>query len=99
MLTLKTINSPSPGVLRILSRRIKDERIKERIKKGQVKAVGLVQGQLAEVISASDLAEKASNVEVAEIAGICPQHIAMIGIFGDTAEVSEAMQAIANLTD
>lgn len=99
MLTLKTINSPSPGVLRILSRRIKDERIKERIKKGQVKALGLVQGQLAEVISASDLAEKASNVEVAEIAGTCPQHIAMIGIFGDTAEVSEAMQAIANLTD
>ena len=35
MLTLKTINSPSPGVLRILSRRIKDERIKERIKKAK----------------------------------------------------------------
>ena len=43
---------------------------------------------------AADVAEKASNVEISEINGNCPQHITMIGIFGDIAAVNEAINAI-----
>jgi microcompartment protein CcmL/EutN len=60
----------------------------------KVTAIGLVQGSVADVIIAADVAEKASNVEVSEINGNCPQHITMIGIFGDVAAVTEALNAI-----
>lgn len=68
--------------------------VKERLQTGKINALGLVQGQLAEMVMAGDVAEKASNVEIAEISGVCPQHISMIGIFGDTAAVTEALNAI-----
>jgi microcompartment protein CcmL/EutN len=43
---------------------------------------------------AADIAEKAANVKVEEIRGICPQHFTMIAIFGDTASVDEAINDI-----
>ena len=94
MLTIKTLNSPSKGTMRILTRKVCDDQIKEMLQVGKVKAIGLVQGSVADVIMASDVAEKASNVEVSEINGNCPQHITMIGIFGDVAAVTEALNAI-----
>ena len=96
MLTMQTINTPSEGTIRILLRKINDHGIKEKLQNGLVNSVGLIQGQLAEIITAGDIAEKASNVEIAEITGICPQHTTMIGVFGDTAAVSEALQAVGN---
>ena len=98
MLTIKTMNSPSAGVIRILMRKISDDHIKEDLQKGLITSLGLVQGQLAEILVAADIAEKASAVEVAEINGICPQHITLIGVFGDTSAVSEALQAIENFS-
>lgn len=57
--------------------------------------IGLVQGALADMIAAADLAEKTSNVWVEEIRGICPQHFTMIAIFGDIADVDSALKAIS----
>ena len=94
MLTIKILNSPSKGTMRILQRKVCDEQIKEIIQDEKVRAIGLVQGSVADVIMAADVAEKASNVEISEINGNCPQHITMIGIFGDIAAVNEAINAI-----
>jgi len=57
-------------------------------------AVGLIQGKVVDMIAAADVAEKAANVKVFDLKGICPQHITMIGIFGDIAEVKASIAAI-----
>ena len=62
-------------------------------------AVGLVQGPLADIIAAGDVAEKTSGVVVEEIQGICPQHFTMIALFGDTSAVAVALIAIGQKID
>lgn len=62
-------------------------------------AVGLVQGPLADMIAAGDIAEKTSGVSVEEIQGICPQHFTMIAIFGDTSSVAVALIAVSEKID
>ncbi|MCR6544905.1 BMC domain-containing protein [Dehalobacterium formicoaceticum] len=57
-------------------------------------AVGLVQGALVDMITAADVAEKAAQVEVEEIRGICPQHVTLIAIFGTIADVDAALKAV-----
>lgn len=57
-------------------------------------AVGLVQGALADMIMAADVAEKAAQVEVEELRGVCPQHVTLIGIFGEIADVDTALKAV-----
>lgn len=57
--------------------------------------IGLVQGALADMIAAADMAEKAADVRVEEIRGICPQHFTMIAIFGEIADVDSALKAIS----
>ncbi|HID26230.1 MAG TPA: cytidylate kinase, partial [Methanosarcinales archaeon] len=47
-------------------------------------AVGLVQGQVSAILAASDIAEKAAAVQVAEIKGMCPTHMTLIALYGDT---------------
>ncbi len=94
MLTIKILNSPSKGTKRILQRKVCDDQIKEMLQNGNEMAIGLVQGSVADVIMAADVAEKASNVEISEINGNCPQHITMIGMFGDIAAVNEAINVI-----
>jgi ethanolamine utilization microcompartment shell protein EutS len=94
MLTIKVINTPSKGTIKILCRRISDEIVKEKLKNGAYTSLGLIQGPLATMITAGDIAEKTSNVEIAEIIGNCPQHITVLGVFGDTASVSEALKAV-----
>jgi microcompartment protein CcmL/EutN len=46
------------------------------------------------MIAATDVAEKAAEVWVEEIRGICPQHFTMIAILGDIAEVGTALEAV-----
>lgn len=94
MLTIKILNSPSQGTMRILQRKVCDDQIKEMLQNEKVRAIGLVQGSVADIIMAADIAKKASNVEISEINGNCPQHITMIGMFGDVAAVNEAINAI-----
>jgi len=64
-----------------------------------IEAVGLVQGPLADIIAAGDIAEKTSGVTVEEIQGICPQHFTMIALFGDTSAVAVALIAIEEKID
>lgn len=94
MLTIKILNSPSQGTMRIIQRKVCDEQMKVMLQNEKVRAIGLVQGSVADIIMAADIAEKASNVEISEINGNCPQHITMIGMFGDVAAVNEAINAI-----
>lgn len=58
-------------------------------------AVGLVQGRLVDMIAAADVAEKAAAVRVYDLKGSCPQHLTMIGIFGDVAAVKASLDAIS----
>jgi len=94
MMRVEVLSSPSKGTVSILMRKIHDNNIREMLQNGEVKAIGLVQGNAAEIIMAADVAEKASNVEVSEVIGNCPQHIIMIGIFGDLDAVKESLNAI-----
>ena len=98
MLSIQTINSPSRGIFSILSRKILDNGVKERIEDGSFESIGLIQGHLAEILVAGDIAQKASAVEITEITGLCPQHVVMIGVFGDTASVAEALKAVRGWT-
>ena len=88
---LQFIKAPAVGVMQMLSRRAAD---RERLLITNPGAVGLVQGMLADMIAATDVAEKAAEVWVEEIRGICPQHFTMIAILGDIAEVGAALDAV-----
>lgn len=99
MLMIQTINSPSKGTLRLLLRKIYDDQVKANLQNNTVTSVGLIQGQLTEIIAAGNVAEKASNVEVAEIVGTCPQHISAIGVFGETSAVLEAIKAVQDWSE
>lgn len=99
MLTIQVIRSPSKGTIRLLSRKIHDEQVKAILQKNMADAVGLIQGPLAEMIVAGNIAEKAANVEIAELMGTCPQHITVIGIFGETSAVLEATKAVRDWAD
>ena len=89
------ISHPSRGVFEFLRQRVGVVG-KKIFAEAEVPftAVGLVQGKVVDMIAAADVAEKAGDVLVYDLKGICPQHITMIGIFGDIADVKAAMDAI-----
>jgi ethanolamine utilization microcompartment shell protein EutS len=88
---IEFIKSPSPGAMAILARR--STGMPDAVPQTPG-AVGLVQGALAEMIAAADIAEKEATVQVEEIRGVCPQHITMLAIYGDIAAVECALKAI-----
>ncbi|MDM8544447.1 BMC domain-containing protein [Desulfococcaceae bacterium HSG9] len=94
-LNSRIISHPSSGVLEILKQRMgaagKKEFAQAEIPFG---AVGLIQGKLIDMIAAADVAEKAADVRVFDLKGLCPQHITMVGIFGDIADVKAGIAAI-----
>lgn len=90
---IQIIKSPSKGTIEMLKRRTYHSSILENF---QYDTIGLVQGKLCEMIVASDVAEKAADVITEEIKGVCPQHFTLLAIFGDTASVIAATQAIKN---
>lgn len=94
MLTIQVIKKPSRGTVRLLQRRVYDQQVKTLLEKSGIDAVGLLQGQVAELIAAGNVAEKAARVEIAEVTGSCPQHMTVIGIFGETSAVTEAVKAV-----
>ena len=89
------ISHPSPGVFEFLRQRVGTVG-KKIFAEAEVPftAVGLVQGRVVDMIAAADVAEKAADVRVFDLKGICPQHITMIGIFGDIADVKASIAAI-----
>jgi len=58
-------------------------------------AVGLIQGPVAAILAASDIAEKSAAVQVAEIRGVCPTHMTVIAVYGDTSAVEAALRAVS----
>jgi len=90
---IRVINTPAGAALRIIEgRRVS----RDRPQLGRPAAIALIQGSLADILAAADVAEKSSAVEVDEIRGLCPQHICMIAVWGDTAAVKEAVNAVKN---
>jgi ethanolamine utilization microcompartment shell protein EutL len=94
MLLCEIINSPSQGTLAILRRKTLEKDIFAQSAAARIEAVGLIQGQLAQIVVASDIAAKGADVAVSEIAGSCPQHVTMIALFGSTSAVRAAMNAV-----
>lgn len=88
------INGVSQGTLGIISRKIGDKKIVERIHQNEFTAVGLCQGDIVRMLVASDIAEKTSDVVVAEVSGVCPQHIICLAILGDVTSVEASLAAI-----
>jgi len=87
----RIIKSPSQSTKDILIRRIGGNC---KTKLDSVDAIGLVQGKLIDMIYAADIAEKAVGVTVEDIRGTCPQHMVLLGIFGDTSSVEAALNEI-----
>ena len=91
---MQLINGVSQGTLGIISRKVGDKKIVERILQNEFTAVGLCQGDVVRMLVASDIAEKTSDVVVTEISGVCPQHIICLAILGDVTSVEAALKAI-----
>lgn len=91
----RIIKSPSRGTMEMLDRRRSLVRPIEEY--ASFDAVGLVQGKLLDMVAAADVAEKAAAVYVEEVRGLCPQHFALLGIFGDTASVEAAVKAVKQM--
>ena len=94
-LSTQVISHPAPGVYEFLRQRVGAVG-KKIFAEAEVPftAVGLVQGKALDMIAAADVAEKAADVRVFDLKGICPQHVTMIGIFGDIADVEASIDAI-----
>ncbi|MDI6784230.1 MAG: BMC domain-containing protein [bacterium] len=93
VLETKIIQRPSSRIIEMLSARM-EPKSREQIISRTWDAIGLVMHNLPALFAYADIAEKAAAVTVAEIRGICPQHFAMLAIFGDTASVETAINAI-----
>jgi hypothetical protein len=94
-LSSRIISHPSPGVFEFLRQRVGAVG-KKVFAEAEIPftAVGLIQGKLIDMIAAADVAEKAGDVRVFDLRGLCPQHITMIGIFGDISDVKASIEAI-----
>lgn len=93
-LNIQLITHPSKGVIDMLMSRMGPAG-RKTLEVIDYSAVGLVQGRLVDMIYASDIAEKAANVHTFDLKGSCPQHLTMIGIFGDVAAVKTSLDAIS----
>lgn len=89
-----TIHRPSEAALSIIARKAQDKSIREAIQSGQIESIGICQGSVLEIIVASDIAEKTSDVMAGEISGSCPQHMTSLVVLGKTSAVTAAVDAI-----
>ena len=88
---LRIIRSPSEGTKELIKRRMG---ITKESPLDGAEAVGLIQGRMIDMVCAADIAEKATGVDVYDVKGICPQHMTLLAIFGNTAAVEDALSEI-----
>lgn len=89
----RIIKTPSYGARELLKKRMGF--IKDAPEAFQTAdAIGLVQGLMIDMVCAADIAEKAVGVEVFDVHGVCPQHMTLLAILGDTAAVYDAITQI-----
>ncbi|MBI4595035.1 MAG: BMC domain protein [Candidatus Tectomicrobia bacterium] len=96
MSNVQLIYSPTKSTMEMLKARM-PKRCRDLLEGDSnlnLSAIGLVQGKVIDMIAAADLADKVAPIFVSELYGLCPQHISMIAIFGDTEAVSSALKAI-----
>lgn len=86
---MKTV---SDGTKEIVMKRARAEGLDVKFRENA--ALALINGNVCDLIFASDLAQKASEVEVFELTGNCPQHMTCLGILGSAAAVDEAVDRI-----
>jgi hypothetical protein len=91
-MNIRIIKSPSMGTISMLNRRMAGDTLKEFPL--IYDAIGLIQGKLIDMVVAADIAEKAADVYIEEIRGLCPQHFVLLAVFGDTSSVEAALKAI-----
>jgi hypothetical protein len=97
MITVQSVKSPTKTFLEIIEKRLSRssrDAFKMEGSTGTPGAVGLIHGNIVEVLAAIDIGEKAARVSIFEIMGTCQQHFNTIAIFGDVASVDLALQAI-----
>ena len=85
------IHRPSESTLSMIKRKSYDKALHEA---GMAESIGICQGSVLEIIVASDIAEKTSNVLAGEINGSCPQHMTCLAVIGKTSAVIAALDAI-----
>ena len=90
---IQFITHPGRDVIEILMTRMSAV-AKKSVQLISFNAVGLIQGRVVDMVAAADVAEKAAKVHVYDLKGLCPQHLTMIGIFGEIADVRAALDAI-----
>ena len=93
------IDRPSMGAKNIVKRKCFDKRMQEAVD-SNIESMGICQGQVLEIVVASDIAEKRGDVLAGELNGTCPNHMTCLVVIGTTAAVKAAMKAIeAELND
>ncbi|MCR4891814.1 MAG: BMC domain-containing protein [Lachnospiraceae bacterium] len=94
------IDRPAAGTLQIIKRKAFDKRMQDMIDNSpRIESLGICQGSVLEVVVASDVAEKASDVLAGELNGTCPNHITCLVVMGSTAAVKSAMDSIRREMD
>lgn len=89
---IRVMKTVSEGTRKIIIRRARMEGLEILFRENS--ALALLNGNVSDLIYASDLAQKASDVEVFEISGNCPQHLTCLAILGSAAAVDEAVKRI-----
>ena len=82
----------SEGTKQIIMRRARMEGLEVLFRENS--ALAIINANVSDLIYASDLAQKASEVEVFEISGNCPQHMTCLAILGSASAVDEAVERI-----
>ncbi len=90
------INKVSEDTIDILLRKIRSKKVEDMLKNDEVDALGICHGNVPEILAASDIASKASNVAVCEIYGNCPQHMLSLAVVGETSAVKQALNSVKN---
>ena len=91
-LKIRVMKTVSEGTKKIIMRRARMEGLDILFHENA--ALALCNGNVFALIYASDLAQKASDVEVFEINGNCPQLLTCLAILGTAAAVDEAVKRI-----
>ncbi len=94
MINCEVINNPTEGTLKILSRRIIDRDVRERLGSERIESVALIQGRVSRIIALADEAEKTADVTAAEVTGACPQHLTVIALIGSLSAVHTVVERI-----
>ena len=87
---IRIIKSPSEGTKEILLYRA--GRAGSSIE--PFDAIGLIQGKMIDLLCAADIAEKSAGVQVFDVRGVCPQHMTLLAVIGDTSSVEDALSGI-----